>query len=139
MHFGSVCIASPQVFSAEEKSWLQSFLQWARLLPPENFPGKIEQLYRQRLAAEGLKPAEIEQRWSSIRKQRNDNEDWARLALDKRYAGGWYQGEPPSRFLVEFVKRKAVGKVLDCGMGAGRNAVFLASLGWEVTGVDISK
>ena len=30
------------------------------------------------------------------------------------------------------------GKALDPGMGGGRNAVWLASLGWDVTGYDIS-
>ncbi len=41
-----------------------------------------------------------------------------------------------------FVKRAAEGRkpgrALDLGMGQGRNALFLASVGWQVTGVDIS-
>lgn len=31
------------------------------------------------------------------------------------------------------------GKALDFGMGLGRNAIFLAERGWEVTGVDLSE
>lgn len=31
------------------------------------------------------------------------------------------------------------GRALDIGMGEGRNARYLASLGWEVTGVDVSR
>ncbi|MCS6954350.1 MAG: class I SAM-dependent methyltransferase [Bryobacterales bacterium] len=45
---------------------------------------------------------------------------------------------PPSAILVEAVRGLRPGKALDFGMGLGRNALWLASQGWEVTGVDIS-
>jgi SAM-dependent methyltransferase len=38
--------------------------------------------------------------------------------------------------LVQAVKGVTPGKALDVGMGQGRNAVYLASLGWKVTGID---
>jgi len=44
----------------------------------------------------------------------------------------------PNRFLAELVQGRTPGKVLDIGMGQGRNSLFLARLGWNVTGVDIS-
>jgi SAM-dependent methyltransferase len=44
----------------------------------------------------------------------------------------------PNRLLVDTVKGKPPGRALDVMMGQGRNAVFLASQGWKVTGVDIS-
>lgn len=43
-----------------------------------------------------------------------------------------------NKFLAETVKGKQPGKALDIGMGQGRNSLFLAALGWEVTGFDIS-
>lgn len=43
-----------------------------------------------------------------------------------------------NKFLAETVKGRAPGKALDVGMGQGRNSLFLAALGWEVTGFDIS-
>ena len=43
-----------------------------------------------------------------------------------------------NKFLAESVKDKTPGKALDIGMGQGRNSLFLAALGWEVTGFDIS-
>ena len=44
----------------------------------------------------------------------------------------------PNRFLAELVQGRTPGKVLDIGMGQGRNSLFLARVGWNVTGVDIS-
>src|SRR5258707_11019010 len=43
-----------------------------------------------------------------------------------------------NKFLAETVKGRAPGKALDIGMGQGRNSLFLAALGWDVTGFDIS-
>jgi SAM-dependent methyltransferase len=45
---------------------------------------------------------------------------------------------PPNKFLAEVIKGRKPGKALDIGMGEGRNALFLAREGWEVTGFDIS-
>jgi SAM-dependent methyltransferase len=44
----------------------------------------------------------------------------------------------PNALLVQTVKGRKPGTALDVGMGQGRNAVFLATQGWKVTGVDIS-
>jgi len=45
----------------------------------------------------------------------------------------------PNAFLVETVKPLNPGRALDVGMGQGRNALWLAQQGWEVTGADISE
>lgn len=44
----------------------------------------------------------------------------------------------PNQTLVDAVKGKKPGTALDIAMGQGRNALFLATQGWKVTGVDIS-
>ncbi len=44
----------------------------------------------------------------------------------------------PNAFLVETVRTLRPGKALDIGIGEGRNSIFLAQQGWEVTGVDLS-
>lgn len=123
---------------SDEAAWLQDFIKWAASLPPDVAPAGVDPMYKEHLASQGLSPAAIEQRWSSVERQRRDNEDWLRMSTNRYYSHGWYEGRPPSKFLVDFIKGKRPGKALDCGMGAGRNSVFLASLGWEVTGVDIS-
>jgi SAM-dependent methyltransferase len=45
----------------------------------------------------------------------------------------------PSEFLVATIKKMKPGKALDVAMGQGRNAVFLATQGWDVTGYDIAE
>ena len=44
----------------------------------------------------------------------------------------------PAQFLVNNVELLPKGRVLDVAMGFGRNAIYLASLGFNVEGVDIS-
>jgi 2-polyprenyl-3-methyl-5-hydroxy-6-metoxy-1,4-benzoquinol methylase len=44
----------------------------------------------------------------------------------------------PDEFLARMVKERPPGRALDIGIGEGRNAFLLASLGWEVTGFDSS-
>src|SRR4030067_2280692 len=64
--------------------------------------------------------------------------DW-----DERYRQGQAMPEEPSALLVENrallptapQKRRA----LDVAMGSGRNALYLASLGFRRTGVDVSR
>jgi ubiquinone/menaquinone biosynthesis C-methylase UbiE len=41
-------------------------------------------------------------------------------------------------FAEEELKRSIVGRVIDIGCGAGRNALPLARLGWKVVGTDLS-
>jgi SAM-dependent methyltransferase len=60
-------------------------------------------------------------------------------AWDARYAAAelvW--SAEPNRFLVAEVRDLAPGRALDVACGEGRNAIWLAEHGWEVTGVDFS-
>jgi len=45
----------------------------------------------------------------------------------------------PTAFLVDAMKGMKPGVALDVGTGQGRNAVYLAHEGWDVTGMDISQ
>lgn len=42
------------------------------------------------------------------------------------------------RFAQEELRRCGAGRALDIGCGAGRNAIPLARLGWEIVGIDLS-
>jgi SAM-dependent methyltransferase len=58
---------------------------------------------------------------------------------DRRYAEGqllW--GSRPNRFLEQEAAGLDAGRAIDLACGQGRNAVWLAEQGWEVTGVDFS-
>jgi 2-polyprenyl-3-methyl-5-hydroxy-6-metoxy-1,4-benzoquinol methylase len=59
---------------------------------------------------------------------------------DQRYnKRNYIYGKRPAKFLAEnfdFIPKES--SVLDMGMGEGRNAVFLATKGHKVTGIDIS-
>jgi SAM-dependent methyltransferase len=63
-----------------------------------------------------------------------------RAEWDRRYVGSellW--SAKPNRFLVAEVSELAPGRALDLACGEGRNAVWLAERGWQVTGVDFSE
>lgn len=45
----------------------------------------------------------------------------------------------PNAFLVAMTPRLTPGKALDIAMGQGRNSLYLAQQGWQVTGFDISE
>ena len=70
---------------------------------------------------------------------------WQKGGLDaerdfwnERYRQGTGFETGPNRLLVATVEKRKPGAALDIMMGQGRNAIFLASQGWKVTGVDIS-
>ena len=63
-----------------------------------------------------------------------ESQEW-----DQRYAAAelvWTA--EPNRFVVAELQDLAPGRALDVGAGEGRNAVWLASRGWQVTAVDFS-
>jgi SAM-dependent methyltransferase len=58
---------------------------------------------------------------------------------NERYATEEYAyGTEPNRFFVTELKKPAPGKILFPAEGEGRNAVFAAKLGWQVTAFDPS-
>lgn len=62
------------------------------------------------------------------------------VSWDERYREpGFAYGTEPNEFLVSIVHRIPHGKILSLAEGEGRNAVYLASLGYQVTGVDGSE
>ncbi|MCC8928891.1 MAG: class I SAM-dependent methyltransferase [Rhodococcus sp. (in: high G+C Gram-positive bacteria)] len=60
-------------------------------------------------------------------------------AWDTKYsAHDLVYGAPPNQVLVEFATALPRGRALDLASGEGRNALWLATRGWEVTAVDFS-
>lgn len=70
----------------------------------------------------------------------HDIEQDVKAAWNFRYSQkGFFFGERPLPFIMDAIPLfPKSGKVLDLAMGEGRNGVFLAKLGYDVLGVDIS-
>jgi SAM-dependent methyltransferase len=63
-----------------------------------------------------------------------NRDDW-----NERYAGaGLVWSAEPNRFLVSETSGLEPGRALDLACGEGRNAIWLAERGWDVTAVDFS-
>ena len=58
---------------------------------------------------------------------------------DKYYQTDFYFGDPYPELIDFYSSLQNKGKLLDIGCGQGRNAIPLARMGYEVTGVDVSE
>ena len=60
--------------------------------------------------------------------------DW-----NERYATGEAGDRPPEPLVIEAIRHRRPGRALDIACGLGRNALYLAAQGWDVTAVDASR
>jgi SAM-dependent methyltransferase len=68
-----------------------------------------------------------------------DTHESDRKAYDEIYSKGSDMfSAAPNAFMMRTIAGRKPGRALDVAMGQGRNALWLASQGWEVTGFDIS-
>jgi protein-L-isoaspartate O-methyltransferase len=90
--------------------------------------------YAAKLKTEGVSETEITRRTKLILTSRNllEADYWNRYYLDS----GANFNRAPNSFLKQMVESQRPGVALDYGMGEGRNAIYLASLGWQVWGFD---
>jgi 2-polyprenyl-3-methyl-5-hydroxy-6-metoxy-1,4-benzoquinol methylase len=67
------------------------------------------------------------------------NSDPQRLSNNRIYSSERHLFKTtPNSFMVQVVTGRVPGTALDIAMGQGRNALWLAEQGWQVTGFDIS-
>jgi SAM-dependent methyltransferase len=95
---------------------------------------EIVERYGAELKSEGVAETEIARRTRLILTARNllEADYWNRYYLDSNSNFN----RAPNGFLKQMVEGKRPGVTLDYGMGEGRNAIYLASLGWQVWGFD---
>lgn len=125
---------TPAAGQGPEVQIYEKFRTWTTQQPSGGRDPSLLNRYRAVLAAEGLSAAEVERHLRVITEQgqRLEIERWNRTLTAPMPTFN----TQPNAFLVEMTKRLAPGKALDVGMGQGRNAVYLAQVGWEVTGFD---
>jgi SAM-dependent methyltransferase len=103
------------------------------------------------LPAEGARPVEDFEGYNTLVWVREGAEwriaewQWARGGIDAErdrwnstFRAGVTFNHKPNQLLVDTLQGKKPGRALDLLMGQGRNALYEASQGWKVTGVDIS-
>ena len=97
---------------------------------------KRPEAYAEELRKAGVPEKEIARRLDLLRNHRTEIEAdrWNRFYGD---SASKYNREP-NAFLTQVVESMEPGVALDYAMGDGRNALYLAKLGWTVHGFDIS-
>jgi 2-polyprenyl-3-methyl-5-hydroxy-6-metoxy-1,4-benzoquinol methylase len=94
----------------------------------------VDALYRAYLKSRGFSDADADAQLERV------NEQGARAEGERRNQILTAQkprfNTKPNAFLMEMVKDRKPGTALDVGMGQGRNSIWLAQQGWDVTGFD---
>ena len=111
----------------------ERYRYWAGLQPAEIRADSLRH-YDAWLAAQGVAPEERKRRLDTIQREgrRLEVDRWNRMLTSEKPTFN----TDPNAFLVEMVKGRTPGTALDVGMGQGRNAIYLAQQGWDVTGFD---
>lgn len=127
--------------ASDEVVW-SDFIAWFKTIPPGPNPLGA---YTAKLAKDGVSKEEAGRRAALVLRLLSERPEGAEVFYDRAYARP-VTGDPPtdgyasvtSEFLIESTKGLEPGAALDVGAGQGRNAVWLAAQGWDVTGIDIS-
>ena len=130
----STCVTQAQVNDDVQRAY-ERFRAWVNMLPADQQrDGKVDERYRAYLKSKGMSTAEADAEWKLIEEQgeRAEVDRWNRILTAEKPRFN----VKPNVFLVEVAKGRRPGTALDVGMGQGRNAIWLAQQGWDVTGFD---
>jgi SAM-dependent methyltransferase len=131
------CHATPRA-TGSGAGW-RAFLAWLSAQPPDSKPANLIRPYRAELIRKGMSPNEAEREMERLGHLAFTRPDGAKVLWNKVYGGrDPIFVQTPNALLAGAIQDRKPGKALDFGMGQGRNAVFLAMQGWDVTGFDPS-
>ncbi len=131
--------AGAQPLPSNEEIW-QQFLKWLPNAPPADSAGIMINQYRSRLISNGASTTEADRQRDIIRRMMAERPDGWRIVFNNIYSNSTPGfATQPNALLIATVESRKPGRALDVGMGQGRNSVFLAMKGWNVTGFDISE
>jgi 2-polyprenyl-3-methyl-5-hydroxy-6-metoxy-1,4-benzoquinol methylase len=123
----------------DEANW-KVFLEWLKAQPPNSKPADLINPYRDKLLHDGVPETEVSRRMEMIWSGCYHRPDGVGLFWSKIFGGDKpIFTEQPNALLVSAIQGRKPGRALDFGMGQGRNAVFMAQQGWDVTGFDPSE
>jgi SAM-dependent methyltransferase len=136
----AICgVLAAQDQTANDALIWEQYVKWVEALRPlpAGQHANPAEVYITALRDRGISPEEAKRRWDRVSAIRRGSPDRERFYWDHTFKLGGGPSDP-LRVLQESIRKVPSGKVLDPGMGRGRNAIWLASLGWDVTGYDIS-
>ena len=113
----------------------ERFRFWRTMLPPnQQSDPNLFTRYREHLKTRGFSDSDADGqiRLVQARGARAEVERWNRILTAENPTFN----VKPNQFLVEMARDRRRGTALDVGMGQGRNAIWLAQQGWDVTGFD---
>jgi SAM-dependent methyltransferase len=134
---GAAALAASCSLPRSRKSDLEAYWEWEKTQGAAwATPEEPLDRYHEKLVKDGLRKREADAAIARLRRElaREEGEFY-----DKIYAQGPRFNPQPNRLLVEAASLRAPGNALDVGMGQGRNALYLAKKGWQVTGFDVSR
>ncbi len=122
----------------ETKIW-NDFIVWLKKQPAASWEYFIPE-YKSQLIASGLSEGTTSEYLSILQKLAKEKHlDLDAIDFDKYYLNDTPNFvKTPNAFLAAVISDVKPGLALDIAMGQGRNSVFLAEKGWDVTGFDIA-
>jgi SAM-dependent methyltransferase len=125
----------------QQQQTFKHFIAWYKTYTGSPMPPDVMKAYAAALAGEGMPADEVKLRLGEVQKAAAASPgEMLIVHFDNVYArhSNIFRGEA-NAFLARMVSQWKPGKALDLGMGSGRNSIYLAQQGWDVTGYDISE
>lgn len=124
---------APAPVAADQQVY-DRYRDWTYGVPVEQRGDGLMDRYRAHLKAQGVADAQIARQVQIIEAEgrRLEAERWNQYFTSDKPRFNLM----PNGFMIQMVERRTPGTALDMGMGMGRNSIWLARQGWEVTGFD---